>query len=271
MLRERLIVGTIGAIFAIAVLLSGSLLLGVAISVIALIGLGEIYKALALTQENKALTVIGYIWGILVLFFANTNQLIQNFMMLTICFITVLMVYMVLSHKKTTYSQVAKCLFSTIYVVLFFSYLILIRNRINGEYYIWIPIIVAWLSDTMAYTFGLLFGKHKLIPEVSPKKTIEGAIGGVFGGVLFMLIYSLVSAYGFSKDVNFVSMILLGASGAVLSQFGDLAASWIKRENGIKDYGNLLPGHGGILDRFDSVLIIAPFVYYFITVFPVFR
>ena len=157
------------------------------------------------------------------------------------------------------------------YVVLFFSYLILIRNNINGEYYIWIPIIVAWLSDTMAYTFGLLFGKHKLIPEVSPKKTVEGAIGGVFGGVLFMLIYSLVCAYGFSKDINFVSMILLGASGAILSQFGDLAASWIKRESGIKDYGNLLPGHGGILDRFDSVLAIAPFVYYFITVFPVFR
>ena len=107
----------------------------------------------------------------------------------------------------------------------------------------------------------MLFGKHKLIPEVSPKKTVEGAVGGIFGGIIFMVIYGLICSKGFAKEINWITLTVLGMLGAVLSQFGDLAASWIKREFGIKDYGSLLPGHGGVLDRFDGWIYALPLIW----------
>ncbi len=275
MLKDRLIVGILGAIFAIALLLFGNeLLIGIIISVIALVGLTEMYNALGFFKNNIPLAVIGYIASVVLLFITAPGglygfYLLMGFTPLVFAFITVLLIYMIITHEKTSFSDVSKCFFSTLYVIFFFIHLILISKHTDGKFLIWIPIIIAWLSDTMAYTFGKLFGKHKLIPTVSPKKTVEGAIGGVFGGVVFMLIYGVVCAVGFSKDIKWIALIMLGITGAILSQFGDLAASWIKREHGIKDYGNLLPGHGGVMDRFDSVLVVAPFVFYYIQIFPV--
>lgn len=275
MLKDRLAVGIIGAILAIALLLFGNeLLIGVIISVIAIIGLTEMYNAIGFFKNNIPLAIIGYIAGLLILIFTSPGgiygfYLLTGFTPLVFAFISILLIYMIFFHNKTSFSDVSTCFFSTFYVVFFFAHLILIRKHTDGKFLIWIPIIIAWLSDTMAYTFGRLFGKHKLIPEVSPKKTVEGAIGGVFGGVVFMLIYGAVCAFAFNRNVNWVSLVILGITGAILSQFGDLAASWIKRERGIKDYGNLLPGHGGVMDRFDSVLVVAPFVFYYIQIFPV--
>lgn len=275
MLKDRLIVGILGAILAVALLLFGNeLLIGIIISVIALIGLTEMYNALGFFKNNMPLAVIGYIASVVLLFITVSGglygfNLLMGFTPLVFAFITVLLIYMIITHDKTSFSDVSKCLFSTFYIIIFFLHLILISKHTDGKFLIWIPIIIAWLSDTMAYTFGKIFGKHKLIPTVSPKKTVEGAIGGVFGGVVFMLIYGAVCAVGFNKDINWLALIMLGITGAILSQFGDLAASWIKREHGIKDYGNLLPGHGGVMDRFDSVLVVAPFVFYYIQIFPV--
>lgn len=270
MLRDRLIVGIIGAVFAVSLMIFiNELVLGIVISIIALMGLTEMYNALGLFKNNIPLSIIGYIASVLILCFSNIINTSDIFLAFTCIYVLVLLVYMVLAHKHTTFADISKSFFSTLYVTLFFSYLILIRKYDKGVFLIWIPIITAWLSDTMAYTFGRLFGKHKLIPEVSPKKTVEGALGGVVGGVVFMTIYGFVCQNAFNMQVNWISVLALGALGAILSQFGDLAASWIKREQGIKDYGNLLPGHGGVMDRFDSVLVVAPFVYYFIQIFPV--
>lgn len=279
MLRDRLIVGILGAIIAVSLMLfSNSLVFGIIVSVIALIGLTEMYSAFGFFKKNIPLTIFGYLGGIGILFINNTlaykylnfsSVFLSDIEIVIAAYIILLLVYMVVAHKKTGFADISNCLFATIYVCWFFSYLILLRNLDGGKFLIWIPIIIAWLSDTMAYTFGRLFGKHKLIPEVSPKKTVEGAIGGVIGGVVFMLIYGIVCKNAFDKSVNWMNIVLIGGLGAVLSQFGDLAASWIKREQGIKDYGNLLPGHGGVMDRFDSVIIISPFVYYFVMKFPV--
>ncbi len=272
MLRERLLVGIIGGIAAVALMLfGGEALFGIVIAVIALMGLYEMYSALGFIQNNIPLAVIGFVAGGVLMAVMNgvlvTYDLIKA---VALAFMAVLLIYMVIAHNKTGFADISMCLFATFYVVAFFMHLSMLRNLTYGIFLIWIPIIIAWLSDTFAYTFGRLFGKHKLIPEVSPKKTVEGAVGGVLGGIVFMVIYGLVCVFCFDKSVNWLSIILLGGFGSILSQLGDLAASWIKREKGIKDYGNLLPGHGGVMDRFDSVLIVAPFVYYFIELLPVF-
>ena len=272
MLKERLTVGILGGILAIALLAFGNVVhIGIVISIIAIIGLYEMYKALGLLKSNMPLCIIGFIAGTLVMYFSLMTDFGRVFRLFVSAYMVVLLIYMVLAHRKTSFTDISKSMFVTMYVTVFFAYLILIRKYNNGEYLIWLPVITAWLSDTMAYTFGLLFGKHKLIPAVSPKKTVEGAVGGVFGGIIFMVIYGLICSKGFAKEINWITLTVLGMLGAVLSQFGDLAASWIKREFGIKDYGSLLPGHGGVLDRFDSVLIIAPFIYYFVQIFPIFK
>lgn len=276
MLKERLLIGIFGGLFACAILLSDGFVIGIAISVIALWGLTELFKALGFFKKNIPLAVIGYMASLIILFMFINPETAANikpvtYMTLLFLYACVLLVYMVLSYPKTTFADVSASVFSVIYVVVLLSHFILIRKAENGKLLIWVPFIIAWLSDTMAYTFGLLLGKHKLIPKVSPKKTIEGAVGGVLGGAGFMFVYGLICSYLIGIETNILNMVIAGVVGSVLSQFGDLAASCIKRERDIKDFGSVLPGHGGILDRFDSVIVVAPFVYYFITVFPLFK
>ena len=147
-----------------------------------------------------------------------------------------------------------------IFYVVFFSYHVVLVDQ-TGEYsnLIWLIILSAFGTDIMAYFTGVLIGKHKLCPKISPKKTIEGSIGGILGSVLLCGLFGY-----FFFDRILIHCIIIGVLGGVISQFGDLTASIFKRKMGIKDYGNLIPGHGGILDRFDSVLFTAPMVYYYI-------
>jgi phosphatidate cytidylyltransferase len=151
-----------------------------------------------------------------------------------------------------------------IYIAGFFSLLVLTRNHLNGDRLIWIVFIISWCSDTFAYFAGRTLGKHKLCPTVSPKKTIEGSIGGILGSIVGIMIWGY-----FNQEIPFewYQLILLSILGSVVAQIGDLSASLIKRFIGIKDYGNIMPGHGGVLDRFDSILLVAPVVYYYITIF----
>ena len=128
----------------------------------------------------------------------------------------------------------------------------------KGIYLIFIPFVLAMVSDTGAYFAGRFFGKHKLAPVVSPNKTVEGVIGGVGATVLAMIIYCLIMQFGFKLRVNYAFAVIYGLLGSLAGVFGDLSFSAIKRQVGIKDYGNLIPGHGGILDRFDSTTLVAP-------------
>ena len=128
-----------------------------------------------------------------------------------------------------------------------------------GQFIVLLPLLAAWGADTCALFAGMLFGKHKLAPVVSPKKTIEGAVGGVVGGAVLVLIAALIMNALMGLEMPVWAALVLGAAGAVLGEVGDLSFSIIKRQTSIKDYGHIFPGHGGVLDRFDSVLFVAPF------------
>ncbi|HPT87101.1 MAG TPA: phosphatidate cytidylyltransferase [Bacillota bacterium] len=150
--------------------------------------------------------------------------------------------------------------FGTVYIGLMFAYILLLRY-IPGQnvFYILFTILVTWANDSAAYFIGINFGKHKLCPKISPKKSVEGAIGGLVGGLLVSL------GMGIVYRQPLWAMLVLGTVVVVAGQFGDLIESIIKRNAGVKDSGNFLPGHGGVLDRFDSLLLAAPVVYYTIT------
>ncbi len=145
-----------------------------------------------------------------------------------------------------------------IFYVVFFSFHVQLIASVQNHF-VWLVFLTAFGTDIMAYFSGYLFGKHKLCPKISPKKTIEGAVGGTLGSVLLCGLFGY-----FVLPQYLLHCMVIGALGGVISQFGDLTASIFKRKMGIKDYGNLIPGHGGIMDRFDSVLFTAPMVYYYI-------
>lgn len=172
-------------------------------------------------------------------------------------FILIFIESMLLVFNKRKVDDISVSILSFVYITIALSSIIFIRN--NNFEYIWYIFIFAWATDTFAYFVGLTFGKHKLIPSVSPKKTVEGAIGGILGSVIISSSY----AY-FTHPDNLFIVIFASILGSIVSQMGDLFASSFKRKIGIKDYGNLIPGHGGMLDRIDSIIFTAPFTYIFV-------
>ena len=179
-------------------------------------------------------------------------------MLLVLVFVTALFAEMMGNHIKIGFDQVAICIVAGLLVPYLFSALIRIHITEYGRHMILIPFMLAFLPDSGAYFAGYFFGEHKLAPVISPKKTVEGAIGGVLTALLGMAIYGAVMAIGFAFRVNFIFALIYGVVVSLGDIFGDLMFSVIKRQTGIKDYGNLFPGHGGILDRFDSMIIVAP-------------
>ena len=165
---------------------------------------------------------------------------------------------MMASHVHLTFDKIAMCLVAALVIPYLLTSLVRIHALRLGRHYIMIPFIMAFLPDSGAYFAGRFFGKHKLAPVISPKKTIEGVIGGAAAGILGMMLYALVMDLGFRMEVNYLYAIVYGIAAAVGSVFGDLCFSVLKRQTGIKDYGNLIPGHGGVLDRLDSMMVVGP-------------
>ncbi len=254
-----MLVRIISAVVAIPLLLffiiAGGIPLKCAVLLLSLIGMYELYKAVS--GKIKAVHLVGFILEVLyfVSWFKNidTEIITLALAMATIAILFILVIF----HKTNNINDGAITLFGFFYLGVLFSLICPIRE--NSIYLVWLPFIFAFVSDTGAYFIGSKFGKHKLTPELSPKKSVEGAIGGVVSAAIFTAIYAFAFD-GFS--VGWVILFaVLGAVGSVVAQFGDLAASSIKRYVGIKDYGKLMPGHGGVLDRFDSVLFTLPYVY----------
>ena len=240
-------------------ILVGGLPLYIAEIVILAIALREFYKAFN-AKDIHPIENIGYIF---IAYLALKNILSLG-IEYTYIVIFALFIYSItyLLRCKNNIIDIAITFFSIFYVAISIDFIVLTINGFDkGHIYVWSIFIVAFFTDTFAYFVGYLFGKHKLIPKVSPKKTIEGSLGGVLGSTIGCMIF------GYLFKLDMVSMVIIGSIGSVIAQFGDLFASSIKRYVGIKDYGKLIPGHGGVLDRFDSVILVAPFVYYAIILF----
>lgn len=266
MFKTRLLSSIVLVILIASVLLMGGPVLFLFTLFVALKAFFEMTKATKVRGENQkvclleifgAMGVLGY-YG--VIYFANTETYIMLTITLTI--VAILFVY-VFTFPKYEANQIMAAIFSFIYAPIMLAYLYLTRNLENGIYIVWLIFISSWICDTCAYVVGMAVGKHKLAPVLSPKKSIEGGIGGIVGAALVGLIYALIlKRIGVSHGNLLWVFPVISAIGAMISQVGDLAASAIKRNFGIKDYGRLIPGHGGIMDRFDSVIFTAPMIYY---------
>lgn len=182
-----------------------------------------------------------------------------NYILLWFCVTVSLGLIMVLFSKDHNISDGPVTTLSVLYIGFLGSHIVLIDNLEQGSILIWLALLTSFGTDTSAYFSGMLWGKRKLSPSLSPKKTVEGAIGGIIGSMLLCLLF----ARFFAPELM-LHCSIIGLTGSVAAQFGDLVASAFKRKMGIKDYGSLIPGHGGILDRFDSILFTTPVVYYYI-------
>lgn len=165
---------------------------------------------------------------------------------------------LLLAHTRLMFPKLTAAAFSAFAIPYLLSSLTRILQMNNGRFYVLVPLIMAFASDTGAYFVGHALGRRKLAPLISPKKTLEGFIGGIFSAAVMMLLYALILRIGFRYEVHLLSAALYGIVGSLCSVGGDLTFSAIKRQSGIKDYGTLFPGHGGVLDRFDSVIAAAP-------------
>lgn len=173
------------------------------------------------------------------------------------------------SHKTVGLEQMGGAFLLSVLIPYFLSSFLRLRGLVEWRFYILLPFVVAFTSDAFALFAGMAFGRRKLAPELSPKKTVEGAVGGLLGAVVCAVGYGILAQplFGVAK-VRLGVMAVYGGTGSLVAQFGDLAFSYIKREYGLKDFGNLFPGHGGVLDRFDSVTFCAPFLELMIAALP---
>ena len=199
--------------------------------------------------------------------YASLTGLTQNSLLgaLWLAFVFLLFVLAICSYGRegaVTFRQLSAALFAALVFPTMLATLLQLRLFPGlGKVLVFVPLCISFGSDTFALFAGMLFGRHKLAPLVSPKKTVEGAVGGLAGGVLGMLLIRWIGLLALDTEIcSLLQALILGLVGSVIGQIGDLSYSVVKREFGIKDYGNLLPGHGGILDRFDSVSFVSPFV-----------
>lgn len=272
MFFTRLASSMVLLVLTIIVNIIGGPVLAAELFVISLIGLFEFNRAVGIRTEKKGMnlletvTILGTVSYYLMSYFAEQPER-YLLLVIVIVFVCLMAVY-VFTFPKYHASQIMNAFFGFMYVPVMLSFIFLSRSLKHGEYIVWLIFIGSWICDTCAYCTGMLFGRHKLAPVLSPKKSIEGSIGGVAGAVIVAagFAYFLVEKMVPDQTITLI-FIIIGAVGAVVSQIGDLAASAIKRNHEIKDYGKLIPGHGGVLDRFDSVIFTAPMIYFLAVIF----
>ena len=227
---------------------------------VSLMGLYELYRVFHI--EKSVLGMTGYLAA--TVYYINLGiPFIPDKEMFILGFLILIMAVYVMEFPKYRTDQIFAGFTGIFYVAVMLSCIYQTRILPGGAYIVWLIFLCSWGSDTCAYCVGVLIGKHKMAPKLSPKKSVEGAVGGILGAALLTLLYGWI----FQTQMNFTLQYIfafagVSAAGALVSMIGDLAASAIKRNYEIKDYGNLIPGHGGILDRFDSVIFTAPLIYY---------
>ena len=259
MFKTRLISGIILVIVLIATVGTGGNVLFGLLAVVSLIGLTELYKVIEV--QNKLLGFAGYLAAVAYYVILYTGKL-QYMTLLAIVFLVLVMAVYVFTFPNYRSEQVMTVFFGLFYVAVMLSYIYQTRMLEDGGIVVWLIFLSSWGCDTCAYCAGMLLGKHKMAPKLSPKKSVEGGIGGVLGAALLGALFALAVNQWAGAQAGVMEYAIICGVGGMISQVGDLAASAIKRNHDIKDYGKLIPGHGGILDRFDSVIFTAPIIYY---------
>ena len=267
MFLTRLISGILLLTFTFVTMFFGGQLLLITLFMISLIGLYELYKVMKF--ENTPLACVGYLGAFAWYLNIDTKPnaildiKVPELMIFSIVVVAALLVFVV-KYPKYSANQLFSTIFGIFYIPVMISFIFKTRETIAyGQWLAWMVYVSSWGSDTCAYAVGRLFGRHKLAPNLSPKKSIEGSAGGIVGSALIGVIFGLIMSNFTGKSENLIIIFaVIGGLGSVISQIGDLAASGIKRNYDIKDYGHLIPGHGGILDRYDSIIITAPIVYF---------
>ncbi|MDF2591952.1 MAG: hypothetical protein K0S75_1418 [Clostridia bacterium] len=230
------------------------------VGVLSLVGMYEYYKAIKATGV-KTMNYIGYVCCFAFFILQLIYPGVEIFSNLIAIMLLALFTYEIFTLKSGV-NGIVHTIFGFVYVAFLLSHIVFINNLENAAVVIWLPFLTAWFTDSAAYFTGISIGKHKLSPMISPKKTIEGALGGIIGCSLLTTVFGILIG-NYNSSIGIYNFILIGLLCGIFSQLGDLAASYIKRYAKVKDFGKLIPGHGGILDRFDSILFTAPIVYYY--------
>ena len=249
MFKTRLLSGILLVVIALITVITGGNVLFATLFLISMIGVYELYRVFEI--ENKAVGICGFLFAAGYYGLLYAKPLLPDttdwFMLLFMAFVICLMAVLVFSYPKYRTEQVLAAFFGVFYVAAMLSYIYQTRILPGGVFQVWLVFICAWGCDTCAYC---------------PKKSVEGGIGGILGAALIAVLYALAINHWADAGVSVTSFAVIGAVGGAISQIGDLAASAIKRNHNIKDYGKLIPGHGGILDRFDSIIFTAPIIFY---------
>jgi len=260
MFKTRLLSGIVLVILALFLIISGHEILLFATLAISCIGMFELYRVFKM--EKTVLAGVGYLAAIV--YYCNLQwKFLPDLMILFMAFLILLMFVFVFAYPKFHADQVMAAFFGVFYVAVMLSYVYQIRTLERGLYLAFLVFLCSWGCDTCAYCVGMLIGKHKMSPKLSPKKSVEGAVGGVAGAALLTALYCFIFRSPMHLERGeIVILAVIAAIAGLISMVGDLTASAIKRNYDIKDYGKLIPGHGGILDRFDSMIITAPIIYF---------
>ncbi|MBO7303719.1 MAG: phosphatidate cytidylyltransferase [Clostridia bacterium] len=274
-MKTRLITAAVMAVVGIPILIfSKYIVFPITLALLALFAVYEMLRVLSL-NKNYFLSVPAYLMAlalpILAYFFVDERiTLLLSAAAVLFAYLIYMFFVAVFARGKIKFADVSQAFAAVAYVVLSFGALSIMRYMKNGIWNLVIVLIAAWGSDVFAYFTGMLFGKHKLIPEISPKKTVEGSVGGIVCATLLMVLYGFIVSRATELTPNYIVLALSGLILSAVSQIGDLVASLIKRERGVKDYGNIFPGHGGVMDRFDSVVSITTILMMICIVFPPF-
>ena len=267
MSSKRLISAVFGIPLVILILVFGNIyVVDVVFAIIAAFSLHEYFNSFK--EKANPVIWIGYLSTVIIAFMhvlpqGNTVNTMANFIFLIIF---LLFVQVIITKMKTTIHDISVTFFGICYISLFLMFVPIIRNMENGQFMVWYVFAAAWGTDILAYLVGKNFGKHKF-SQISPNKSIEGCIAGIIGAILLMWLATYIFNTYCNLDISYLTITFLAVILSIVGQIGDFAASSIKRYVGIKDFSNLIPGHGGMLDRFDSVILIAPMAYFLLSTF----
>lgn len=265
-MKTRILSSIVAIILAAVILfLHGTIVIYFAIAALSSIILFELFSALK-CLEFKSTTSICFIFSFVTPIFLYKDLKEYRYSFLILCIIAIFITFL-WQYKRLSFEKLCVMLATSILITLAMNSLLelLLSDSDHGLFLLILALCGAWFADTGAYFAGTFFGKHKLCPNISPKKTVEGLIGGTIIDSLLFVALGLLYSYLCQKDgnpieINYFFIAVLGAICSLLGLLGDLSASLLKRQCNIKDYGNIMPGHGGVLDRFDSVLFVVPFM-----------